>query len=77
MQDPATKPPAPPREGLLPIRTVSILTGVNAVTIRAWERRYGLITPQRTPKGHRLYTHQDVERIRQIVALLKQRNNFV
>jgi DNA-binding transcriptional MerR regulator len=51
---------------------VSTLTGVNAVTIRAWERRYGLITPQRTPKGHRLYTHQDVERIKQIVELLKQ-----
>jgi len=72
MHDPTTKLPAPPREGLLPIRTVSIMTGVNAVTIRAWERRYGLITPQRTPKGHRLYTHQDVERIRQIVELLKQ-----
>jgi DNA-binding transcriptional MerR regulator len=66
------KLPSPPREGLLPIRTVSILTGVNAVTIRAWERRYGLITPQRTPKGHRLYTHQDVEHIKQIVELLKQ-----
>ena len=45
---------APPAEGLLPIRTVSILTGVHSVTLRAWERRYGLITPQRTPKGHRL-----------------------
>jgi len=66
------KLPEPPREGLLPIRTVSTLTGVNAVTIRAWERRYGLITPQRTPKGHRLYTHEDVERIRHIVELLKQ-----
>jgi DNA-binding transcriptional MerR regulator len=66
------KLPEPPREGLLPIRTVSMLTGVNAVTIRAWERRYGLITPQRTPKGHRLYTHQDVEQIKRIVELLKQ-----
>jgi DNA-binding transcriptional MerR regulator len=62
----------PPAEGLLPIRTVSSLTGVNAVTIRAWERRYGLITPQRTPKGHRLYTHQDVEQINRIVQLLNQ-----
>lgn len=62
----------PPPEGLLPIRTVSILTGVNAVTLRAWERRYSLITPQRTPKGHRLYTQQDVERINRIVELLNQ-----
>ena len=66
------KMPAPPAEGLLPIRTVSILTGVNSVTLRAWERRYGLITPQRTPKGHRLYTNQDVERINRIVELLNQ-----
>ncbi|MGB5177623.1 MAG: MerR family transcriptional regulator, partial [Gammaproteobacteria bacterium] len=63
---------APPAEGLLPIRTVSILTGVNSVTLRAWERRYGLIIPQRTPKGHRLYTNQDVERINRIVELLNQ-----
>jgi DNA-binding transcriptional MerR regulator/methylmalonyl-CoA mutase cobalamin-binding subunit len=49
-----------------------MLTGVNAVTLRAWERRYGLITPQRTPKGHRLYTQRDAERIRQIVDLLEQ-----
>ncbi|MGD2137633.1 MAG: MerR family transcriptional regulator [Gammaproteobacteria bacterium] len=56
----------------LPIRTVSSLTGVNAVTLRAWERRYNLITPQRTPKGHRLYTPADVERIRQVLDLLEQ-----
>jgi MerR family transcriptional regulator, light-induced transcriptional regulator len=63
---------APPADSLLPIRTVSILTGVNAVTLRAWERRYNLITPQRTPKGHRLYTPQDVERISRVVELLNQ-----
>lgn len=57
-------------EGLYPIRTVSTLTGVQAVTLRAWERRYNLIRPRRTPKGHRLYTRQDIERIRRIVSLL-------
>ncbi|MEZ5584561.1 MAG: MerR family transcriptional regulator [Candidatus Competibacteraceae bacterium] len=59
-----------PREGLLPIRTVSHLTGVNPVTLRAWERRYGLIKPIRTPKGHRLYALTDVELINQILILL-------
>ena len=63
MGDTDKKTPTPPAEGLLPIRTVSLLTGVNAITLRAWERRYGLVIPQRTPKGHRLYTQQDVERI--------------
>jgi len=57
---------------MLPIRTVASLTGVNPVTLRAWERRYNLITPQRTPKGHRLYTEDDVELIRQVLELLDQ-----
>ncbi len=54
----------------LPIGTVSSLTGVNAITLRAWERRYGLIRPLRTPKGHRLYTHQQVETIRRVLELI-------
>jgi DNA-binding transcriptional MerR regulator len=54
----------------LPIRTIASLTGVNAVTLRAWERRYGLVRPARTPKGHRLYSHQHVERIRRVLALM-------
>jgi DNA-binding transcriptional MerR regulator len=56
----------------LPIRTVANLTGINPVTLRAWERRYSLITPQRTPKGHRLYTEDDVELIKQVLELLDQ-----
>jgi len=59
-----------PDQGLVPIRTVSSLTGVNSVTLRAWERRYDLIKPVRTPKGHRLYTMADVALIQQVVALL-------
>ncbi len=57
-------------EGLYPIRTVSSLTGVNAITLRAWERRYGLIKPVRTPKGHRLYTQNDIDLIQQVLELL-------
>ena len=55
---------------LLPIRDVARLTGVNPVTLRAWERRYGLILPQRTPKGHRLYSGEQVEQIRQVLGWL-------
>jgi len=66
----AEKPIAP--GSMLPIRTVANLTGINPVTLRAWERRYNLITPQRTPKGHRLYTEADVELIRQVLELLDQ-----
>lgn len=59
-------------ERLYPIRTVASLTGVNPVTLRAWERRYQLIKPQRTPKGHRLYTDTDIAVIKQVLGLLDQ-----
>lgn len=61
-----------PAAGLYPIRTVSQLTGINPVTLRAWERRYGLIEPTRTDKGHRLYSQADVDRINRILLLLDQ-----
>jgi DNA-binding transcriptional MerR regulator/methylmalonyl-CoA mutase cobalamin-binding subunit len=54
----------------LPIRTISSLTGVNPVTLRAWERRYGLFRPKRTAKGHRIYTREHVEQIQRILALI-------
>lgn len=59
-------------DGLLPIREVARITGVNAVTLRAWERRYGLIVPLRTAKGHRLYDDTHIERIRDIVTWLNR-----
>ncbi len=59
-------------DGLLPIREVARITGVNAVTLRAWERRYGLIVPLRTPKGHRLYEEAHIQRIRDILTWLNR-----
>ncbi|MEL7559165.1 MerR family transcriptional regulator [Stutzerimonas chloritidismutans] len=56
------------QEELFPIREVSRLTGVNPVTLRAWERRYGLIQPTRTESGHRLYSMADIDAVRSIVA---------
>ena len=55
---------------LYPIGTVASLTGVPVITLRAWERRYGLLTPVRKPSGHRLYTREDIDRIHRVVALL-------
>ncbi|YCA16612.1 MerR family transcriptional regulator [Kushneria sp. AK178] len=54
------------------MREVSRLTGVNSVTLRAWERRYGLIQPRRTPKGHRLYAREDIERVERILQWLNR-----
>lgn len=53
-------------EDTVPIREISRVTGVNTVTLRAWERRYGLLIPQRTTKGHRLYSRADIDRVREI-----------
>ncbi|MEH8187457.1 MerR family transcriptional regulator [Aeromonas allosaccharophila] len=59
-------------EGIYPIREVSRLTGVNAVTLRAWQRRYGLVQPARTEKGHRLYSEQDIRQIGEILSWLER-----
>ncbi|EXF94928.1 MerR family transcriptional regulator [Pseudomonas fluorescens HK44] len=56
------------QEQLFPIREVARLTGVNPVTLRAWERRYGLIQPTRTESGHRLYSMHDIERVQCVVG---------
>ncbi len=60
------------QEELFPIREVSRLTGVNPVTLRAWERRYGLIQPTRTDSGHRLYSQADIDAVRSILAWLER-----
>lgn len=57
---------------LFPIRTLAEQTGVSSITLRAWERRHGLLKPQRSPKGHRLYSQQDIDLIKKIVGLLQQ-----
>lgn len=54
-----------------PIRAISELTGVPSTTLRAWERRYGLLKPGRTAKGHRLYSGDDIDLIKEIVKFLR------
>jgi DNA-binding transcriptional MerR regulator/methylmalonyl-CoA mutase cobalamin-binding subunit len=55
-----------------PIRTVSTLTGVNPITLRAWERRYGLVRPTRTATGHRVYTRADIDTVHRVLALMEE-----
>ncbi|MFI8482933.1 MerR family transcriptional regulator [Pseudomonas sp. NPDC078700] len=59
-------------DGFRPIRDVARITGVNPVTLRAWERRYGLIVPQRTAKGHRLYSEQHISQIQAILLWINR-----
>lgn len=36
------------------------MTGMSPALLRAWEARYGIVTPERTESGYRLYSDQDV-----------------
>jgi MerR family transcriptional regulator, light-induced transcriptional regulator len=50
----------------LTIGVVATATNVNVAVLRAWEARFGFPTPHRTPSGHRRYSAQQVEQIRQV-----------
>ncbi|QBD83093.1 MerR family transcriptional regulator [Ktedonosporobacter rubrisoli] len=55
-------------EHLYSIGEIARLTGVSQGLLRLWERE-GLISPQRTPGGHRYYSFDDLARLRQITHL--------
>lgn len=46
------------------------LTGVPSATLRAWERRYGLVKPVRTEGGYRLYDERGLQLLRAMAALV-------
>lgn len=46
------------------IKAVAQMVGLLPVTLRAWERRYGLPSPQRGGQGYRLYSEHDVQTLR-------------
>lgn len=45
------------------IKQAAARTGVAIPTIRAWERRYGVVAPTRTAAGYRLYDENAIERL--------------
>lgn len=55
----------------LRIGELSRRTGVRADTLRAWERRYGLLRPERTEGGFRLYGSADEARVRTMKARIE------
>ena len=58
--------------GAYRIGAVARLTGISPDTLRIWERRYDIVEPERTPKGGRLYSQQDVTRLTMIKTLVDQ-----
>jgi DNA-binding transcriptional MerR regulator len=62
----------PTSSARLRIGELSRRTGVAADTLRAWERRYALLHPERSPGGFRLYSPADETRVRAMTALLAE-----
>src|SRR4051794_12742831 len=56
--------------GFIRIGELSRRAGVSVDRLRAWERRYGLLAPVRTPGGFRLYSPTDERRVRDMQAQL-------
>jgi DNA-binding transcriptional MerR regulator len=55
---------------IYPMKTVVRLTGVEPHRIRFWETKYGLLRPARDDAGRRLYSKDDVKRIKKIGSLV-------
>lgn len=47
-----------------PIQVVARRTGLTPDLLRAWEKRYGVVAPSRSEGGRRLYSDEDIERLR-------------
>ena len=54
------------------IKTVSELTGISRATLLAWERRYGVVSPDRQDNGYREYSDEDVACLQSIRRLKDQ-----
>ncbi len=64
------RPKAPSNGGhLLRIHAVAELTGVPEATLRAWERRYGIPVPLRSPSGYRLFGPREIDQVREMRRL--------
>jgi MerR family transcriptional regulator, light-induced transcriptional regulator len=48
------------------IKATALATGLTVETLRAWERRYGLVQPRRDAAGRRVYRQEDVARLRRL-----------
>lgn len=56
------------------IKDLENISGIKAHTIRIWEKRYNLLQPQRTNTNIRYYSHQNLQKLLNIVLLNK--NNY-
>ena len=55
------------------IGEVAEIMGVNASLIRFWEKEFDVIQPHKNKKGNRLFTKKDIENLKLIQYLVKER----
>jgi MerR family transcriptional regulator, light-induced transcriptional regulator len=55
--------------GQYSIKDLELLSGVKAHTIRIWEKRYGVITPDRTDTNIRTYCDEDLKKLLNVALL--------
>jgi DNA-binding transcriptional MerR regulator/methylmalonyl-CoA mutase cobalamin-binding subunit len=54
------------------INIAAEMSGVSEGLIRAWERRYGVLKPRRTPSGYRAYTEADIAVLKRLKQLTEE-----
>ncbi len=59
-----------------PIKVVSQMTGISAFVIRAWEKRYDAVIPSRTETNRRLYSEQDIEKLKLLNEAIHEGHNI-
>jgi MerR family transcriptional regulator, light-induced transcriptional regulator len=67
---------ASPNAPTFNLKAVVQETGLKPDTLRAWERRYGLPEPQRTDSGHRLYSQNDIQLLKWLMARQQEGMNI-
>lgn len=55
---------------MLTVKQAAAITGVSEATLRAWERRYAVVRPSRSHGGYRLYSDDEITRLRHMAALV-------
>ncbi len=60
------------KQHLVPIRVVQNQTGLSMHLIRAWEKRYGAVSPGRTDTQRRLYSEADIHRLNLLKGLVER-----
>jgi len=59
-------------KGVYNVKAISKKLGLQPGTLRAWERRYNIVTPKRNEVGHRIYTENDLTKLKWLVDKVQQ-----